>query len=76
MVVPIIVNKGAKPHKWVRVNKYCELTGDTPASVHARRHKGQWLDGKHTIIAPDGKLWINTEETEKWVEFGNKKINH
>lgn len=70
----VFFQKIAKPYNWVRVNKYCELTGDTSASVHARRQKGVWLDGKHTIIAPDGKLWVNTEETERWVEHGNKVV--
>ena len=68
----VIFQKTAKPHKWVRVNRYCELTGDTPAAVHARRKKGIWLDGKHTTLAPDKKLWVNLEETERWVEYGNK----
>lgn len=72
--MPITVIKGAKSHKWIRLKKYCELTGDTSSAVHARRHKGIWLDGKQTTIAPDGKLWINTEETEKWVEHGNKVV--
>lgn len=70
--MPITLIREAKQHKWIKLNKYCEITGDTPAAVHARRHKGVWLDGKHTKIAPDGKLWVNTEETEKWVEFGNQ----
>ena len=68
----MIFLKASKPHKWVRLNRYCELTGDTSAAVHARRKKGVWLDGKHTTLAPDGKLWVNTEETERWVEHGNK----
>ncbi|TLM67201.1 MAG: excisionase [Deltaproteobacteria bacterium] len=70
--MPVFFQKTPRPHKWVRLNRYCELTGDTAAAVHARRKKGVWLDGRHTILAPDGKLWVNTQETEKWVEHGNK----
>jgi len=62
----------ARANNWVRLKKYCENTGDTSPAVHARRHKGIWLDGKHTIKAPDGNLWVNIEEAEKWIEFGNK----
>ena len=54
--------------KWVKLKKYCELTGDTAPSVHAKRHKGQWLDGFQSKIGPDGNLWINLIEVEKWVE--------
>lgn len=64
--------KVSGPCKWVKLKRYCELTGDTSNAVHARRQKGVWLDDKHTKLAPDGKLWVNIEETEKWVEHGNK----
>jgi len=56
--------------KWVKLKKYCELSGDTPHAVHARRRKGIWLDEIQCRLAPDGKLWINLVEVEKWVENG------
>ena len=59
-----------KPMKWVKLKKYCELSGDTPHAVHARRRKGIWLDEIQCRLAPDGKLWINLVEVEKWVENG------
>lgn len=68
----ILIKKSSRPHKWVRLTKYCDITGDTKHGVHARRQKGIWVDGKHTILGPDKKIWVNLEETEKWVEFGNK----
>ncbi len=58
--------------KWVKLKKYCELTGDTPDAVHAKRRKGQFVDGVHCRIADDGNLWINTEAVERWVEQGAK----
>jgi len=58
--------------KWVKLGKYTELSGDTSNAVHAKRKKGQWLDGLHCRIGPDGKLWINLNEVEKWVENGMK----
>lgn len=56
------------PFTWIRLAKYCELTGDTSDGVHARRRKRQWADGVHCRIGPDGNLWINPEEVNKWVE--------
>lgn len=56
--------------KWVKVKKYCELTGETPASVKAKRRKGHFIDGIHTKVADDGNLWVNIEEAQKWVEHG------
>ncbi|NUO87736.1 MAG: excisionase [Cupriavidus sp.] len=58
--------------KWVKLKKYCELSGDTPAAVHAKRKKGNFLDGVHCRIAGDGNLWINVEAVERWVEQGDR----
>jgi hypothetical protein len=60
--------------KWVKLKKYCEISGDTPDAVHAKRRKGAWLDDIHCKIAPDGNLWINLVEIEKWIENGNLAI--
>jgi hypothetical protein len=57
--------------KWVKLRKYCELSGETPDSVKAKRRAGHFIDGVHCKVAPDGNLWLNTEEIEKWVENGS-----
>lgn len=54
--------------RWVKLARYCELTGDTRDSVYSKRNKRVWTDGVHCKIAPDGALWVNLEEVEKWVE--------
>ena len=54
--------------QWVKLKKYCELSGDTPHAVRSRRKRGIWLDGKHCKCAPDGKLWVNLPKVEAWVE--------
>lgn len=59
--------------RWVKLKKYCELSGDTVDAVHAKRRKGIWLDELQCRLAPDGNLWINLLEIEKWVENG--KVN-
>ncbi len=55
--------------KWVKLQKYCNISGDTANAVHARRKKGIWLDGVHCQVR-NNNLWINTEAVEKWVENG------
>lgn len=55
-------------YRWVRLAKHCEATGDTPDAVHARRRKRIWLDGLQTQLAPDGNLYVNPEEYNKWIE--------
>jgi hypothetical protein len=59
--------------KWVKLKKYCELSGDTADAVHAKRRKGVWLDELQCRLAPDGNLWVNLGEVEKWVE--NERTN-
>lgn len=56
------------PLRWVKLKKYCQLSGDTVNAVHAKRRKGQWLDETQCRLAPDGNLWINLIEVERWVE--------
>lgn len=58
----------APPIKWIRLPKYCELTGDTSDAVHARRRKRHWIDGVQCRIGPDGNLWIDPQEVTRWVE--------
>lgn len=36
--------------KWILLEKYCELTGDTKEAVYARRKKGDWLEGVQCVL--------------------------
>lgn len=58
--------------KWVKLKKYCQISGDTSNAVHAKRKRGMWLDGVQCKMGPDGNIWINLVEVEKWVENGMK----
>lgn len=62
--------------KWVKLKKYCELSGETPESVHGKRRKGQFVDDVHCRIAGDGNLWINVEAVERWVEQGLRSVTN
>lgn len=60
---------------WVKLKRYCEISGDTSNAVHAKRKRGMWLDGIQCKVGPDGNIWINIVEVERWVENGNKATN-
>ncbi len=64
----------ASPLVWVKLDKYCELSGDTKDAVHAKRRKGWWQDGVHCRVAQDGNLWINLEAVNAWV--AGKPLEH
>ena len=53
--------------EWVKLRRYCAASGETPASVHNKRRKGQWIDGVHCRTAPDGNLWVNLPAVQQWV---------
>lgn len=63
--------------KWIRLSKYCELSGDTAYAVRHRRSRGIWVDGVHVTVAADRKLWVNIDEVDRWVEQSkNVSLNH
>lgn len=53
--------------KWVRVNRFCELTGFTPDAVQKLIANQKWLEGQQYRKA-SGCLFVNLEGYEKWVE--------
>ena len=55
------------PIAWVKLEKYSEITGDSVDAVMSRRKAGKWLDG-HQCKIVDGRLWINLQAVEEWVE--------
>jgi hypothetical protein len=55
--------------RWVKLNRYCEMTGDSRAAVHARRASGKWLDGIHCRVV-DHVLWVDLVNVNEWIEGG------
>lgn len=53
---------------WVRLKKYCELTGESENTLKKKRSQGQIIDGYHAKLAADGALWVNVERMSEWVE--------
>lgn len=58
----------ALEYRWVLLAEHCRRTGETPQTVHTRRKRGIWLDGKHTMLATKKRLYVNVEEYNKWIE--------
>lgn len=53
--------------RWVKLERYCVLAGDTPAAVHARLHQGKWKTGTHVKKA-GGVLWVCLDAVDAWIE--------
>lgn len=54
--------------KWVLINKFCSESGYTDKAVRRKIEGGIWLKGIHWRKAPDGRIMINREAFERWVE--------
>ncbi len=54
--------------RYVRVNKFAELTGYTDKAVRCKIAEGVWLEGKHWRRAPDGAILVDMAGFERWVE--------
>lgn len=55
------------PIRYVLVPKFTELTGWTEDAIQKKISRGQWIEGIH-YRRRDGRLLINLEEYDKWVE--------
>lgn len=54
----------------VTIKKFCDLTGYTPAAVYAKKSNGTWREGEVWRQAPDGRILIDLEGFDRWVESG------
>lgn len=54
--------------KYVKLEKFEELTGYTPKAVHRKKEEGHWLIGRELTKAPDGNLLVDMEGYYAWVE--------
>lgn len=54
--------------KWIKLQKYCELSGDTKDAIYAKNRRRIWQRGVHYEKGADGCIYINTEAVSKWLE--------
>lgn len=53
--------------KWVKLKKFCELTGETRDSFNGKVRHRKYVIGKH-FKKVDNRIWVNLEATEKRIE--------
>ena len=53
---------------WIRVRKFCELTGYTDDAVRRKIADGVWLEGRVWRKAPDGAIVISQRGYDTWAE--------
>lgn len=53
--------------EWVLVDKFCQMTGNTPNAIHQRRKIGCWVDGVHTAVVRR-RLYVNVKAADQWIK--------
>jgi hypothetical protein len=48
--------------------RYAELSGYTVKAIERKIEAGVWLEGRQFRKAPDGRIMIDVEGVERWVE--------
>ena len=57
--------------RYVTVKKASELTGYTENAIRTKIRDGVWLERRLWLKAPDGRVLIDMEGYERWVESGS-----
>lgn len=59
--------------KYLTIDKFSEVSGYTKEAIRSKIKRGQWLEGREWMKAPDGRNLINMEGYEQWVE-GQERV--
>lgn len=66
----------SNPSRWVLINRFAEITGYSEDAVRHKVKNGTWPQGRIWRKAPDGRILVNLEEFERWVESGRQLAAH
>jgi hypothetical protein len=53
--------------RWLTIGKFSAESGYSEDAVRSKIKRGDWMEGKVWIKAPDGRILINTEAYDQWV---------
>lgn len=54
--------------RWVMLRRAAELTGYSEEAIRHKIKRKVWSEGRHWKRAPDGRIAVNLDEYERWVE--------
>lgn len=53
--------------RFVKVNKFAELSGYSAKAIYIKINRGVWMEGKEYRRAPDNVVLVDVEGVERWV---------
>ena len=56
----------------VRARRYAEMSGITLGAQKLKRARGEWLEGREFVTAPDGKIMVDWRECDRWARGENR----
>lgn len=56
--------------RYVRIPRFCEITGWTVKAVERKIEDGVWVEGREYRRAPDRNILIDMKGYDRWVEDG------
>lgn len=56
------------PSQWVLIKRFAAITGYSENAVRHKVKNGTWAEGRLWRKAPDGRIFVNLGEFERWVE--------
>lgn len=58
------------PLEHVPLEKFCELTGYTPAAIRTKICRAEWAEGEQYRKDPSGRIHIILAGYDRWVKSG------
>jgi hypothetical protein len=58
------------PLRALLLEKFCELTGFTPAAIRQKIHRGDWAEGIEFCYDPAHRIHVILEGYDRWVASG------
>lgn len=59
--------------RWVLINRAAELLGYSEDAIRHKVKNGTWAQGRIWRKARDGRVFINIEEVDRWVESASQE---
>lgn len=54
--------------RFVTIEMCAAITGLTRSAINKRMGRGYWIEGRQWRRAEDGRIWIDMQAVEKWVQ--------
>lgn len=58
--------------RYVKPDHFERMTGMCISQVRSKKNRGVWREGIHFRTDPDGMLWIDWNNVDKWIENENE----